>query len=100
MKLFRLISLIEGCSLLILLLIAMPLKYKLGVSDAVFYAGISHGMLFLLYLVMSLITSHQQKWPVMKWLLVFLAGTLPFGFLIVDRSLKNTLTAKTIGATA
>ena len=91
MKTFRIISLIEGVSLLILLFIAMPLKYKWGINEAVWYAGITHGTLFLIYLVMSLVTSHQQKWPVIKWLLIFLAGVLPFGFVLVDRKLKKEM---------
>jgi len=91
MKSFRLISLIEGVSLLVLLFIAMPLKYKWGINEAVWYAGITHGTLFLIYLVMSLVTSHQQQWPVIKWLLIFLAGVLPFGFIVVDRKLKKEM---------
>jgi integral membrane protein len=91
MKSFRLISLIEGISLLVLLFIAMPLKYKWGINEAVWYAGITHGTLFLIYLVMSLVTSHQQQWPVIKWLLIFLAGVFPFGFIMVDRKLKKEM---------
>ncbi|MBL1261732.1 MAG: DUF3817 domain-containing protein [Thiotrichaceae bacterium] len=91
MKVFRLISLIEGISLLVLLFIAMPLKYQFGISEAVWYAGITHGMLFLTYMVMSLVTSHQQQWPVIKWLLIFLAGIVPLGFVAVDKKLKKEL---------
>lgn len=91
MKSFRMISLIEGISLLILLFIAMPLKYKFGINEAVWYAGITHGTLFLTYLVMSLTTSHRQQWSIIKWLLIFLAGVLPFGFIAVDRKLKKEM---------
>jgi len=91
MKSFRFISFIEGVSLLVLLFAAMPLKYKFGINEAVWYAGITHGMLFLTYLVMSLVTSHQQQWPVIKWLLIFLAGVLPFGFVVVDKKLKKEM---------
>jgi len=91
MKSFRMISLIEGVSLLILLFIVMPLKYKWGINEAVWYAGITHGTLFLIYLVMSLVTSHQQKWLVIRWLLIFLAGVLPFGFVLLDRKLKKEM---------
>ena len=93
MKSFRLISLIEGISLLVLLFVAMPLKYKLGISEAVWYAGITHGVLFLTYMIMSLVTSHRQQWPIIKWLLIFLAGVLPFGFIVVDKKLKKEMVA-------
>ena len=88
MKGFRTLSLIEGVSLLVLLFIAMPAKYKFGFDAAVFYAGITHGVLFLIYMVASLGVSHKQGWSIVKWLGVFLAGVVPFGFLVVDRMLK------------
>ena len=88
MKVFRLISLIEGISLVTLLFIAMPLKYQFGVGEAVAYVGITHGCLFLIYMVMSLSVSHQHQWSIFKWLAVFFAGVLPFGFLLVDKQLR------------
>jgi len=87
MKAFRLISLLEGFSLLILLLIAMPLKYQFGLTEVVFYAGSLHGLLFSTYLVMSLTTSHRQGWPILKWLMIFLASIVPFSFIFVDDKL-------------
>ena len=92
MKAFRLISLIEGTSLLILLFIAMPLKYHFEVTGVVPIVGITHGCLFLLYMVMSLSVSHQQQWSIIKWLGVFFAGMIPFGFMLVDRQLRSVTT--------
>ncbi len=89
MKAFRTLSLVEGVSLLILLFIAMPAKYQFGLDQAVFYAGITHGILFLAYLVATLAVSHSQGWSIIRWLMVFLAGVIPFGFIFVDRQLKN-----------
>ncbi|MCF6219383.1 MAG: DUF3817 domain-containing protein [Gammaproteobacteria bacterium] len=89
MKIFRLISFVEGISLIVLLGVAMPLKYQFGIDSAVFYAGITHGTLFLIYMVASLSISHQQGWSIIKWLAIFLAGIFPFGFLIVDSVLKQ-----------
>lgn len=88
MKSFRTLSLIEGLSLLALLFIAMPAKYQFGYDIAVFYAGITHGVLFLSYLVASLAVSHSQGWSILRWLMVFSAGVVPFGFIFVDRQLK------------
>lgn len=48
-KIFRLIGFLEALSFLILLLIAMPLKYIWGQPEAVKIVGSAHGGLFLLY---------------------------------------------------
>jgi len=89
MKQFRLLSLIEGCSLLILLFIAMPLKYYLGIREPVFYVGMTHGVLFLSYGAMSLAVSHKQNWSVGYWLVILFAGIIPFGFLLIDKKLRQ-----------
>ena len=86
---FRILSLIEGSSLLILLFIAMPAKYQFDMPTAVTIVGSVHGALFLAYLVMSLMVSHQQNWSIIKWLGVFLAGVVPFGCFVVERQLRN-----------
>jgi integral membrane protein len=88
---FRLLSLLEGCSLIVLLFIAMPAKYQFGMGAIVPVTGSIHGMLFLIYLVMSLMVSHQREWSIAKWLAVFIAGTVPFGFVLVERQLRREL---------
>lgn len=88
---FRDLSLIEGISLISLFFIAMPLKYYVGVEVIVPLIGTTHGLLFLSYLVMSLLVSHHHKWSLLKWLVVLLAGFIPFACFILDRSLKKEL---------
>lgn len=86
---FRSLSLIEGGSLLILLFIAMPAKYYLDIKMVVPIIGMVHGLLFLGYMIMSLMVSHRHNWSIFKWLAVFLAGVFPFGFLLIERMLKR-----------
>lgn len=88
MKTFRLISLLEGVSLYVLLAIAMPLKYLYGIDGVVPIVGILHGSLFLIYAVATLVVSHHQHWSVLKWLGIFLAGVIPFGFLVIGPRLR------------
>ncbi len=56
----------------------MPAKYSFGVPVIVPLVGTTHGLLFLTYLVMSLLVSHQYKWSLLKWLVVPLADFIPF----------------------
>lgn len=89
MKFFRIISVLEGLSLITLLFIAMPLRTYADMPLAVTYAGWVHGILFIIYGATSLIASHLSGWSVWKWLLVLFLGVVPFGFLYVDRLIRQ-----------
>lgn len=93
MKFFRLVSLIEGLSLLTLLFVAIPLRTHFGVPEAVTYMGWTHGVLFLFYGATALVVSHRARWSILAWLAVFLLGAVPFGFIVVDRYLKRRIQA-------
>lgn len=85
---FRLLSLIEGLSLITLLFIAMPARYQFGV-DFVWPVGMAHGVLWLAFVAMSLLVSHLQRWSVLAWLLALLCSVVPFGFLVLDARLRR-----------
>jgi integral membrane protein len=87
---FRLLSLIEGLSLLVLLFVAMPAKYQFG-HDFVWPVGMTHGVLWMAYVLASLLVSHLLKWSVGAWLLALLSSVVPFGFVLLDRRLKREL---------
>ncbi|MDH5601512.1 MAG: DUF3817 domain-containing protein [Gammaproteobacteria bacterium] len=89
LSLFRKLSLIEGLSLIVLVCIAMPAKYQFGVIDSVWQVGMTHGVLWTMYFVTSLIVSHQQKWSVMFWLVVLFASVIPFACFFLDRKLTD-----------
>ena len=79
----------EGISFLVLLLIAMPLKYLLGFPLAVKYTGWAHGLLFVLYVVQAYYVKALRHWPFKKFLTAFLAAWLPLGTFLFDRVLKK-----------
>lgn len=89
-KRFRWISLIEGISFLVLLLIAMPLKYTMDYPDAVKYVGWAHGILFVIYIYMVFPTAHKLNWNFTRTLFALVASVLPFGPFIFDRNLKKS----------
>lgn len=86
---FRKLGLIEGLSLIVLLCIAMPAKYQFGYVDSIWQVGMTHGVLWTAYFVVSLAVSHQQKWSVMFWLLVLFASIIPFACFFLDKKLKT-----------
>ena len=89
LKSFRILSLIEGLSLLVLLFIAMPAKYHFGISGVVPVAGLTHGCLWLAYLVLSLTVSHQRQWSVGFWLMTLAASIMPFACFWLESRLKR-----------
>ena len=89
---FRLIALLEGMSFIVLLGIAMPLKYYLNQPESVKIVGMAHGILFILYMIFLLMIHLQLKWEIKKTLLAFIAALLPFGTFYADYKLfrKNS----------
>ena len=83
----RAVSLLEGLSLLVLLGVAMPLKYLAGQPAAVHFAGLAHGVLFVLYVLALVQAAVELRWSAGKVGLGLLASVLPFGALYAERRL-------------
>lgn len=87
--LLRKVGLLEGISLLVLLFIAMPLKYIWGEPAAVKIVGWAHGALFVLFMLLVLRVYDQRGWPFKKVVFAFIAAFLPFGTFVFDKHLKE-----------
>lgn len=85
----RLIGLIEGISMLVLLFIAMPLKYFADSPLAVKYVGWAHGLLFIMFMAAALHATIYYKWPLKRLAYAFIAAFLPFGTFVWDGWLKK-----------
>lgn len=85
----RFIGIAEGLSLLVLLGIAMPLKYLANQPEAVKITGWIHGVLFVAFVVAVLLMYHERNWPVKKVALAFIAAFLPFGTFVFDAQLRK-----------
>lgn len=89
LKLLRKIGIAEGVSFLILLLIAMPLKYWFGQPLVVKYTGWAHGFLFVSYVALAFYAKETYNWPFKKFILAFMAAWLPLGTFLFDSKLKK-----------
>lgn len=87
LKFFRLVSLLEGLSFLAVLSISFGLVSR----DFVFQLGMIHGVLFMLYLLVSLIAANKQQWSMLIWLSLFIASIVPFAFIAVEIFLNKKL---------
>jgi len=87
---FRWLGRLEGSSFLILVLIAMPLKYIFGHPEAVRFVGMAHGCLFLVYILAANYIAMQLNWTKKVWFLSYVAAVLPLGtFIFAKRHLPH-----------
>lgn len=93
LNLLRIVGLFEGASFLLLLFIAMPMKYLLDMPLAVRIVGSAHGALFMAYLYFVFSAATEHEWPLKRWAYAFIASVVPFGPMIFDRSLKEEMEA-------
>jgi integral membrane protein len=84
---FRAISIVEGVSYLLILSVAFGIISR----DYVFQIGMIHGVLFMLYLVFSLLVCNKQRWSLFIWLPLFFASVIPFAFIPVELYLRKAL---------
>lgn len=80
----RLTGLLEGLSFIILLVIAMPLKYLAGKPEMVSIVGMAHGVLFVLYISLTVVAKVKYPWSWKKMLLLWVASVVPFGTFYAD----------------
>lgn len=81
----RLTGQIEAVSFLLLLGVAMPMKYLAGMPAAVKLVGWIHGVLFIIFCLALLRTMLIARWKLDRGAFVFVAALLPFGPFVVDR---------------
>ena len=85
----RAIGMIEGVSFLLLLGVAMPLKYFAGMPMAVTAAGWLHGLLFITFCIALTQAYQEANWTVWRSGTVLIAALLPFGPFAIDKKLRR-----------
>lgn len=84
-KSFRIISTLEAISFLVLLGIAMPLKYMWDMPQMVQIVGMAHGVLFVLYVLGAIYMFKKLQWSFPDLFIVVACSVLPFGPFYVER---------------
>jgi integral membrane protein len=88
-RFFRWVALFEGVTTLVLFFVAMPLKYWLGNPVLVPPAGMTHGIAFLAYVAVMLITLPGRGFSLMGWLRTAAASLVPFGTFLNEPYLRR-----------
>lgn len=84
----RLVGYLEGASFLLLLGVAMPLKYLADMPEMVRVMGSAHGLLFLLYIAAVANAASDYRWPFRRILAALVASVLPGGPFVFERRLR------------
>ena len=91
---YRVMAYVVGVMLLILVFIAMPVKYIGGDPSLVETVGPIHGLLYVVYLVFTVDLAFRLKWPIGRMLLIMLAGTIPFMSFVAERWVTRNVRAE------
>jgi integral membrane protein len=85
------IGTLEGWSYLLLLFIAMPLKYYAGIPEAVRLVGLIHGILFIAYVILLIYVSNFYGWKFKITVIAFILSLVPFGTFYLKKLSQNAV---------
>lgn len=92
LKTFRIVAILEGISYLVILanmLFIKPTNFELY-KTLLFPFGMSHGILFMAYVLLAILLKKQQNWNSRTLLFILGCSMIPFGtFYIEKKYLKN-----------
>lgn len=83
---YRVAAWVTGIGLLVLVFVAMPLKYFFDTPGPVAVVGVTHGFLYMIYIVCTLILAERVRAKPLEALVVLLAGTIPIASFVAERA--------------
>jgi integral membrane protein len=93
LKRFRVAAYVVGVLLLVLVVVAMPLKYVFHSALLVAVVGPLHGFLYMGYLVLAFDLAVRARWSPLRTVLVLLAGVVPVMSFVAERKVTRWVTA-------
>jgi integral membrane protein len=93
---YRVIAYVVGVVLVVLMLVAMPLKYLAGRPHLVEVVSPVHGFLYVVYLLAAVALARRAEWSLWRTLGVMLGGTVPIVSFVVERAVTRDLTARPV----
>jgi integral membrane protein len=90
---YRVMAYIVGTMLLLLVFVAMPIKYFGHEDGPVAVIGTAHGFLYCVYLLTAFDLALRARWRALGTVLVLLAGTIPFLSFVAERKVTRATRA-------
>ncbi len=82
---FKIVASFEGISLLLLLFFAMPMKYIFNDPTYVRFIGMTHGLLFVAYIILAAWIKLMENWDNKKFGIIVVASMVPFGTFYIEK---------------
>ena len=86
---YRVAAWVTGIGLLVLVFIAMPLKYFFGEPRPVALVGMLHGFLYMAYIVCTLILAERCRWKPVFAVVILASGTIPVASFVAERKVTH-----------
>lgn len=84
-KIFKIVALLEGISYILLLFVAVPIKYLAHNDTYVKSLGMPHGLLFITYVIMAILLKPDRNWDSKTFWKILAASILPLGTFIAAK---------------
>jgi len=94
---YRVMAYVVGIILLVLVFVAVPLKFFAHHPGPAMVVGQLHGFLYIVYLVLALNLAVQRRWSLPRTVLLLLAGTVPFLTFVMERRVATWVAARSQG---
>lgn len=91
---YRVMAWATGILLIVLVLVAVPLKYIWGNGALVAYTGVPHGWLYMILLIAAYNLGRRVGWSLTWFVLIMLAGTVPFLSFVAEHYARKDVQAK------
>lgn len=85
LSVFKIVSLLEGISYILLLFVAVPIKYIQGNPEYVKLLGMPHGLLFVAYIILAIMLKYELEWKNKNFIIICLLSVLPLGTFFVNK---------------
>ena len=85
LRAYRVMAWVTGTGLVILVFVAMPLKYFFGQPMLVSVVGMLHGFFYMAYIVCTLVLAERCRWRPLDALVILLCGTIPLASFFAER---------------
>ena len=86
---YRVMAYVVGVMLLVLVVVAIPLKYAAGIPEVSAVVSPVHGFLYIVYLVAIVDLALKARWSLKGTILVMLSGVVPIGSFFAERAVTR-----------
>jgi integral membrane protein len=90
---YRVMAYVVGVMLLVLVFVAVPLRYAAGIAEVSRVVSPVHGFLYIVYLLVAFDLALKARWTAKGTVLVLLAGVVPFLSFWAERRVSSRVRA-------